>query len=71
MPKGITDEFILPIAIDVGERNVTVEPGDCLVFYNFRADRMRQIVRSFMFSDFDGFDREFIEDVEYYHDDPI
>ncbi len=62
--EGVTDEFILPVAIKVGDRNVAIEPGDCLVFYNFRADRMRQIVRSFMFSDFDGFEREFIEDVE-------
>ncbi len=60
---GVTDEFVLPVAIDVGERQVSVEPGDCLVFFNFRADRMRQIVRSFMFSDFDGFDRQFIENV--------
>jgi 2,3-bisphosphoglycerate-independent phosphoglycerate mutase len=62
--EGTTDEFILPVAIDVGEKNVKVEPGDCLVFYNFRADRMRQIVRTFMFSDFDGFERNFVEDVE-------
>jgi 2,3-bisphosphoglycerate-independent phosphoglycerate mutase len=62
--EGITDEFILPVAIDVGDRNVNVEPGDCLVFYNFRADRMRQIVRSFMFREFDGFQRDFIEDVD-------
>ncbi len=61
--EGITDEFILPVAIDVGDRNVKVEPGDCLVFYNFRADRMRQIVRSFMFREFDGFQRDFVEDV--------
>ena len=61
--QGITDEFILPVAIDVGDRNVRVEPGDCLIFYNFRADRMRQIVRSFMFREFDGFQRDFIEDV--------
>ncbi len=61
--EGTTDEFILPVALDVGDKNVKVEPGDCLVFYNFRADRMRQIVRTFMFSDFDGFQRDFIEDV--------
>ena len=62
--EGVTDEFILPIAINVGDRDVTVAPGDCLVFYNFRADRMRQIVRTFMFSDFDGFERDFIPDVD-------
>ena len=61
--EGVTDEFILPVALDVGDRDVTVRPGDCLVFYNFRADRMRQIVRTFMFPAFDGFEREFIPDI--------
>jgi 2,3-bisphosphoglycerate-independent phosphoglycerate mutase len=61
--EGITDEFVLPVAIDTGDRDITVQPGDCLIFYNFRADRMRQIVRSFMFEDFDGFYRDFIPDV--------
>ncbi|NCF64651.1 MAG: 2,3-bisphosphoglycerate-independent phosphoglycerate mutase [Chloroflexi bacterium] len=61
---GVTDEFMLPVAIDVRERDVKVKPGDCIVFYNFRADRMRQIVQSFMFRDFDGFARDFIEDVD-------
>lgn len=61
--EGVTDEFIKPVAIEVGDRNVTVEPGDCLIFYNFRADRMRQIVRSFALPDFDGFARPFIHDL--------
>ena len=61
--EGVTDEFILPVALDVEGKDVTVQPGDCLVFYNFRADRMRQIVRTFMFPDFDGFEREFIPDL--------
>jgi 2,3-bisphosphoglycerate-independent phosphoglycerate mutase len=51
------------VAIDVGDRDVTVAPADCLIFYNFRADRMRQPVQSFAFADFDGFDREFIPDL--------
>jgi 2,3-bisphosphoglycerate-independent phosphoglycerate mutase len=62
--EGVTDEFILPVAINTGDRDVTVQPGDSLIFYNFRADRMRQIVRSFMFEDFDGFYRDFIPDIK-------
>ncbi|WP_420631948.1 2,3-bisphosphoglycerate-independent phosphoglycerate mutase [Candidatus Leptofilum sp.] len=58
--NNVTDEFILPVAIDVGDRDVTVQPGDCLIFYNFRADRMRQPVEIFSFEDFDGFERDFI-----------
>ncbi len=61
--QGKTDEFILPVAIDSGEQDVTVAPGDCLLFYNFRADRMRQILTPFLFSEFDGFEREFVPDL--------
>lgn len=58
--RGVTDEFVLPVAIDTGGKNVLVTPGDCLIFTNFRADRMRQIVTAFLFPDFDGFARPFI-----------
>lgn len=61
---GVTDEFVLPVAIETGGKDVTVQPGDTLVFYNFRADRMRQIVRAFMFPNFDGFERPSIPDVD-------
>jgi 2,3-bisphosphoglycerate-independent phosphoglycerate mutase len=61
--EGVTDEFVLPVAIDAGGKNVHIEPGDCLVFYNFRADRMRQIVQAFAYPDFDGFERDFIDDL--------
>jgi 2,3-bisphosphoglycerate-independent phosphoglycerate mutase len=61
---GVTDEFVLPVAIDVDEHNVMVEPGDAIVFYNFRADRMRQIVTSFAFPEFDGFERQFIPQLD-------
>ncbi|MGB4872240.1 MAG: 2,3-bisphosphoglycerate-independent phosphoglycerate mutase [Candidatus Promineifilaceae bacterium] len=60
--ENTTDEFILPVAIDC-DRDVTVQPGDVVVFYNFRADRMRQIVTSFAFPDFAGFARDYIEDL--------
>lgn len=60
---GVTDEFVLPTAIETGDRDVTVSPGDCVIFYNFRADRMRQIVTAFAFPEFDGFERDFIQDL--------
>ncbi len=61
--EGVTDEFVLPTAVQVGDKNVLVEPGDALIFYNFRADRMRQLVASFAFPDFDGFARDFLPDL--------
>lgn len=61
---GITDEFIPPTAIDSAGKDVTIQPGDSLVFYNFRADRMRQIVSAFSSPTFDGFPRTNIPDLE-------
>ncbi len=55
--QDVTDEFILPAVIGDAE-GVTVEPGDALVFFNFRADRMRQMVQMFTRP-------EDISDVEY------
>ncbi|MDQ7024212.1 MAG: 2,3-bisphosphoglycerate-independent phosphoglycerate mutase [Anaerolineae bacterium] len=42
----VTDEFILPTIIGDAD-GATIEAGDSLLFYNFRADRMRQIVTMF------------------------
>lgn len=44
--NGIADEFILPVVIGEAE-GATIESGDVLLFYNFRADRMRQIIQMF------------------------
>ncbi len=49
-----TDEFMLPTVVD---KNGMVEPGDSVVFFNFRPDRARQITRSFVDPDFKGFER--------------
>jgi 2,3-bisphosphoglycerate-independent phosphoglycerate mutase len=59
--NNISDEFILPIVIgDAGE--ATVESGDALLFYNFRADRMRQIVQMFALPrSIQGFEYEVID----------
>jgi len=40
--RGDTDEFVEPTAIDGGER---LADGDAVVFFNFRADRARQLTR--------------------------
>jgi 2,3-bisphosphoglycerate-independent phosphoglycerate mutase len=42
--NDVTDEFVIPLALD---RNAIVRGGDHILFFNFRADRMRQIVRLF------------------------
>ena len=52
------DEFIEPTALPALADGGRIEDGDALLFFNFRADRMRQIVRSFIDKDFDGFKRQ-------------
>ncbi|HIG96089.1 TPA: 2,3-bisphosphoglycerate-independent phosphoglycerate mutase [Candidatus Woesearchaeota archaeon] len=42
--KKITDEFVAPAPVD----SLPVEDGDAVVFFNFRADRARQITRAFV-----------------------
>ncbi|HSN68594.1 MAG TPA: 2,3-bisphosphoglycerate-independent phosphoglycerate mutase [Thermoanaerobaculia bacterium] len=56
---GITDEFMKPIAVvgRDGEHRGKVHAGDTVLFFNFRADRMRQIVTALRDPDFDGFER--------------
>ncbi len=57
--KGVTDEFMLPTVItDDGKPVATVGKGDSLIFFNYRPDRARQITRSFIFDDFNGFERK-------------
>ena len=40
---GVTDEFIIPFVIDLGDDNGMVQDGDVCIMFNFRADRARQL----------------------------
>ncbi|MBI9078444.1 MAG: 2,3-bisphosphoglycerate-independent phosphoglycerate mutase [Pseudodesulfovibrio sp.] len=53
---GETDEFIKPVIVDGIDGRIG--DGDGLFFFNFRADRARQISRAFFESDFSEFDRK-------------
>jgi 2,3-bisphosphoglycerate-independent phosphoglycerate mutase len=57
--QNVTDEFMEPISVLTkdGAHRGRVEDGDALLFFNFRADRMRQIVTAFKDESFDGFER--------------
>jgi 2,3-bisphosphoglycerate-independent phosphoglycerate mutase len=60
--RGETDEFIKPLVM-VGEDSqpvATVSDGDGVIFFNFRADRARQITRAFTETGFDGFRRRVV-----------
>jgi 2,3-bisphosphoglycerate-independent phosphoglycerate mutase len=55
--KGETDEFIAPrILMGEDARPIgTVQNGDTVFFFNFRADRAREITRAFIEQDFSPF----------------
>lgn len=57
--EGITDEFVIPTVIlqDHGQP-VEMRDGDGVFFFNFRADRARELTMALTRPDFDGFDRD-------------
>ncbi|HTL87813.1 MAG TPA: 2,3-bisphosphoglycerate-independent phosphoglycerate mutase [Leptolyngbya sp.] len=57
----ITDEFVEPVRIAPG----AVEPGDGVIFFNFRPDRARQLVQAFVDPNFAGFERSQISPLSF------
>ena len=58
--RGKTDEFLKPIVVEGAPR---VSSGDAVIFFNFRADRARQLTRAFTDPAFDGFPRAPLSDL--------
>ena len=54
-----TDEFVLPTIVDGA---IPVSDGDAMIMFNFRPDRAREITRTFVDKDFDGFERKKVVD---------
>ena len=52
---GITDEFVEPVVCDT---DGTISDNDSVIFFNFRPDRAREITRSLVDPEFDGFTRQ-------------
>ena len=56
--RGEDDEFVQPTLISaVGDPTTTLESGDVVLFFNFRADRARQLSAALTQERFHGFDR--------------
>ena len=55
--NGKTDEFMPPLIFSHANEQ-RVRDGDVVLFFNFRADRARQLSQAFLLKNFDGFDRE-------------
>ncbi|HRK03235.1 MAG TPA: 2,3-bisphosphoglycerate-independent phosphoglycerate mutase, partial [Oligoflexia bacterium] len=53
--KGVTDEFLIPQRLQTKDRS-SVGNNDGILFFNFRADRARQLTRAFTDSSFSEFD---------------
>jgi 2,3-bisphosphoglycerate-independent phosphoglycerate mutase len=58
--KGETDEFVRPIVItdEIGSPKGVIQDGDGIMFFNFRADRAREITRALTDGAFDAFERK-------------
>ena len=52
---GVTDEFVVPTIITEG---AVIKANDSVVCFNFRPDRAREITRTLVDPDFDGFERK-------------
>ena len=53
---GITDEFVEPVVCD---REGCISDNDSVIFFNYRPDRAREITRTLVDPDFDGFTRQY------------
>ena len=52
---GVTDEFVEPVVCDT---DGTISDNDSVIFFNFRPDRAREITRTLVDPEFDGFTRQ-------------
>ncbi|BDG03795.1 2,3-bisphosphoglycerate-independent phosphoglycerate mutase [Anaeromyxobacter oryzae] len=66
--KGENDEFVKPTIVVTGDGKPvgTVKDGDAILFFNFRADRAREITRAFTEPGFKDFDRQVVPRLSAY-----
>ena len=58
--RGETDEFIKPVILtdESGKPRATISEGDTVLFFNFRADRVRELTHALTDEVFDNFEYE-------------
>jgi len=56
--KDLTDEFVIPTLMEDCSPHGTIREGDAVVFFNFRADRPRQLTTAFTQTEFKEFSRQ-------------
>jgi len=60
--EGVTDEFVIPAVIMDSTKNpvATISDGDGVLFFNFRADRARELTKALTVADFSQFKRKIV-----------
>ena len=66
--RNVTDEFLNPIIVD---SNSLIKNGDVLIWLNYREDRAKQILSSFVNKEFNGFITLNMDDLQVYSFMPI
>ncbi len=61
------DEFVKPIVLVNSDEiaNGKIQSNDSVIFFNFRPDRARQLTKAFVNDDFDGFEREKLQNLYF------
>ncbi len=60
--NDVTDEFVVPtVVLTDGKPTATINENDSIIFANFRPDRAREITRTLVDPDFDGFERKYFK----------
>ncbi len=57
--KNVSDEFVRPVVLvdEANQPQGAIQDNDAVIFFNFRADRARQLTQALTQVDFDGFER--------------
>ena len=57
---GVGDEFVVPVVLvdNQAQPIATISDNDAVIFFNFRADRARQMTMALTDPEFDGFERK-------------
>ena len=64
--KDITDEFVMPAVItENGAPLAKISDNDSVIFFNYRADRARQLTRSFVMPDFELFEHKTFSNLKF------
>ncbi|MBO5364769.1 MAG: 2,3-bisphosphoglycerate-independent phosphoglycerate mutase, partial [Clostridia bacterium] len=59
---GVTDEFVVPtVVVKDGTPVGKMQRNDSVIFFNFRPDRAREITRTIVDPEFEGFERKYFE----------